>query len=326
MNRFALLVIALSLCGIGNFAAADEPFRKWMDYFHGAWTYESSSGKKGEIAFKYAPGKYAMIGVRPDSQEGVQIVGWQPDRGMVVDTEYDEDGTYSVIEYAEIGEREMRGKFVHLSGPKGNFAYVMVVVKIKGDDQATSVIKGTNEKGEGLEVRNTFHRKEQADAPSLEPTGKVPAKVLEYNRHPIGNWVAEVELKGQQREVRMSVKPMPGEVGYLIHWTGPGGPGNPETQLTAIGGWDPTEQVYREMGFATNGDFFSFVYKQLSDSTFEGKGSGTYLGKAMREKVLVDRKSPEEYTWKASEIVVGDERLPDEVYYFRRVDDTQEKR
>ena len=76
-----------------------------------------------------------------------------------MDTEYDADGTYSVIEYSEFGEREMRGKFIHFSGPRGNFAGATVVVTKEDNDLATVVIEGKNDKGEVLDVRKTFCRK-----------------------------------------------------------------------------------------------------------------------------------------------------------------------
>ncbi len=100
-----------------------------------------------------------MLGMQPGSDASVQIVGWQPDRGVLVDTEYDKDGTYSVIEYSEIGDREMRGTFTHSSGPNGNFAGATVVITIEQDDLATSVIKAKGANGEIVEVRNTFRRK-----------------------------------------------------------------------------------------------------------------------------------------------------------------------
>lgn len=151
-----------------------------------------------------------------------------------------------------------------------------------------------------------------------EKAGPVPPQVLEANRYLIGTWTADVVLDGQPRQVTMTVKPMPDEVGYVIHWKGPGGPGQPDTVLTGVGGWDAGAQVYRELGFATNGDAFAFTYKQLTETTFEGDGTGTYVGKKMQEKVFVDRKTRDEFTWKATDITVGDQRLPDETYYFRR--------
>jgi hypothetical protein len=322
MNR-VLLVIALAICSVSSTVTATEPYRQWMDRLQGVWEFESSTGRRGEIAFKYLPGNYAMIGIQPDNHTSVQIAGWQPDRGVLVDTQYNADGTYSVIEYAEISEREMRGTFTHFVRPDGNFAGASVVVTRDGDDQATSVISGKSKEGQPLEIKNTFRRKSPEAAAVKEPAANLPAEVLKSMRYLFGAWVADVELAGEKRQVRMFVKPMPGDVGYLIHWTGPGGPGMPDTQLTAIGGWDPTEQVYREMGFATNGDFINFVYKPRSESIFDGKGSGTYMGKKLQERVFVDRKSRDEFTWTASEITVGGEGLPDEVYHFRRVEETQ---
>jgi hypothetical protein len=315
------MLVVLMVCSVTHPATAEEAYRKWMDYFSGAWSYESSDGRTGEVVMKYAPGKYAMIATRPGPAGGVQLVGWQPDRKVMVDTQYDADGTYSVIEYGEIGERELRGKFMQFSGPQGNFAGSEVVVKIESQDVAVAVITARSQSGEETEVKYTYRRQDKPALADKEQTSPLPKKVRDAMGYLVGEWVADVELQGEKRKVHMTVKPMPGEVGYVIHWKGPGGPGTPDTEMTAIGGWDTGEDVCREMGFATNGDFFNFVYKQLSETTFEGKGSGVYLGKPLRERLFVDRTSADAFTWTASDIVVGDQPMPDEVHYFRRVKD-----
>jgi hypothetical protein len=45
------------------------------------------------------------------------------------------------------------------------------------------------------------------------------------------------------------------------------------------------------------------------------------MGKAMTEKVSVNRSGPDEFTWSASEIVVDGKPVPDEIYHFRRDED-----
>ncbi|MCU0962969.1 MAG: hypothetical protein MUF48_22985 [Pirellulaceae bacterium] len=321
MKRGILMLGVLIVCTATYRATAEEPYRKWLDYFRGSWSYESSDGRTGEVMMKDAPGGYAMIATRPGPAGAVQLIGWQPDRKVIVDTTYDADGTYSVVEYGEIGERELRGKFVQFSGPHGNFAGSDVVVRIESPDVAIAVISLHDPSGDKTELTFTYRRQDKPTAAEKARTSPLPKKVRDAMEYLVGQWVAEVDLQGEKRTIHMSVKPMPDDVGYVIHWTGPGGPGAPDTVLTGIGGWDAGEEVCREMGFATNGDFFSFVYKQLSETTFEGKGSGIYQGKPMRETLFVNRTSPDTFTWTASNIVVGDQPMPDEVHYFRRVKD-----
>ena len=55
-------------------AVADEPDRKWLDFFEGEWTYESSTGRKGEIDLQYVPGRFAMIGTKPGARW--RATGW----------------------------------------------------------------------------------------------------------------------------------------------------------------------------------------------------------------------------------------------------------
>ena len=151
---------------------------------------------------------------------------------------------------------------------------------------------------------------------SSQDVESVPDHVIQNTRYLSGEWTAEVELAGEKRQIKMTVKPMPGEVGYVIHWYGPGGPGKEDTQLTAIGGWNASSNRYQEMGFGTNGDHFSFIYKPLdatkpaANQRFEAEGTGVYMGKPMTEKIFVERQGQDGFIWKATDIRVGGEAVP----------------
>jgi len=161
MTRNALFVLAASILTFQSIVSADEhqPHRKWMAYFHGTWTFENQDGEQAEVTFDYVPGKYAMVGKRPTNPGGIQLVGWQPDRGVMVDTEYDGDGSYSEIEYSEFGETQMKGKFIHYTTPEEDFAGALITVTIESDDVASAVVKGTGKSGKTLNRKTFFHRK-----------------------------------------------------------------------------------------------------------------------------------------------------------------------
>ena len=159
MNHAPFLALAASFV-VASSAISDEPHKKWMDYFQGGWESESSNGEKGGTEFKYVPGHYATIGTRSTKPGGVQLVGWQMNRNVLVDTEYGADGAYSVIEYDKFGDKEMHGKFVHYWDPeKGDRSGATIVVKIESLDVASAVISGRTKDGEPFELRLTFKRK-----------------------------------------------------------------------------------------------------------------------------------------------------------------------
>ncbi len=160
MNRLSFLVIAIAV-SLSSKSFAEEPaYKEWMEYFHGSWTGQSSDGKASEVEFKYVPGNYAMIGTRPPGSGGVQLVGWQSDRKVLVDTEYDANGSYSEIEYSDFGDNVMRGKFVHLwDAENGDLSGATIVVTKEGDDLASMVITGKTKSGEPVEIRGKLRRK-----------------------------------------------------------------------------------------------------------------------------------------------------------------------
>ena len=158
MNRQALVLFALITC-VSSTAMAQDPHKKWMNYFHGSWTSEASDGATGGVDFKFVPGVFAMVGTRARTPEGVQPVGWRPDRKVLVDTEYNADGSYSEIEYSEFGEKEMRGKFVHYwDMEKGDLSGATILVKIENQDNASAVISGMTKDGQPFETRLKFRR------------------------------------------------------------------------------------------------------------------------------------------------------------------------
>ena len=163
-----------------------------------------------------------------------------------------------------------------------------------------------------------------------EDVESVPEHVIQNTKYLTGEWTAEVELAGEKRQVRMTVEPMPGNVGFVIRSRGPGGPGKEDIELTGILGWDASSGRYVETSFGTNGDYFNFRYKLL-DATlppaaqkFEAEGSGVYMGKPMTEKLFVERQGQDSFIWKATDIKVGGQAIPDEVYHFTRSKDVAE--
>ena len=101
-----------------------------------------------------------MIGKRPADKAAVQLIGWQPDRKILVDTHYDAKGGYSEIEYTEIDELHLRGKFVKNWDPEdGDQKGATIVVTKENDDLASVVITSKNKSGEVSERRLKFRRK-----------------------------------------------------------------------------------------------------------------------------------------------------------------------
>lgn len=147
-------VLIVALC---SSAIADEPYQKWMDFFEGSWTAEPATGQKEEVTFSYVEGKYAMIGKRSGGKAATQLVGWQPDRKVMVDTYYQAGGDYSVVEYDNIGDDSMTGQFKTLLIEGADFAGAKVLVtKV---DSNTATVRIT--KGGDLDLRITYRRNKQ---------------------------------------------------------------------------------------------------------------------------------------------------------------------
>ncbi len=159
LRRILLCLFLAILVSPQLHGAEDDPgYRKWMDYFEGKWSVESETGEKEQVVFSYVPGKYAMTGRRKGDSKAAQLIGWRPDRGVMVDTHYSDDG-YSVVEYSDLEDpKTLKGKFTAFSTPDGDFPGALVIVKVVDHNTAIVHLTGKNKEGKTLNSKMTYKR------------------------------------------------------------------------------------------------------------------------------------------------------------------------
>lgn len=152
-----------------------------------------------------------------------------------------------------------------------------------------------------------------------QPPGGVDPVFVEHAKYMGGDWDVKVTIDDKTSDARMSVQGVPGQYAYVLRWQGTGtlSPGTP--RATGLGGWDAEKKAIRDVWQSNDGDSVTHLMRPTGEGALAGEARGVAGGKSIRHKIRMERKGPDEWVWKATEVVIGDEKQPDRILHGRRV-------
>jgi hypothetical protein len=149
---------------------------------------------------------------------------------------------------------------------------------------------------------------------------KVPEEAIEHLKYLAGKWTAEgetgpLEFKGEYRAEWTT-----GKHCLVLHatWTSSE---RPTEHATAVCGWDAAKKQIVETWFYSGNSHSVFRCTIRAPSVLEGTLTGR---ESTGDDVIANielLKTPDEFTWTATERIVGGRCEPDSVICFRRVKD-----
>lgn len=148
----------------------------------------------------------------------------------------------------------------------------------------------------------------EAKAPSV-----LPSEVLKELQGLSGEWSFELTRGDQVEKVTWTWRWAP-ERHCLI-----GRLASDDAQANSLMGYDKSTERITDLAFFTNGDYYLFRYRIVSPGVWQGEGVGIDQGKAFTEKLELKRSGRDEFTWKATDFVLGGEKQADLIGVGRRV-------
>ena len=141
----------------------------------------------------------------------------------------------------------------------------------------------------------------------------MPPEVLKELQTLSGEWNLEMTLDGKVQKTTWIGRWAPERHCQVGRVTGDG------VQANTLTGYDKSTNTITELAFYANGDYYLFRYRVVSPGLWEGEGVGIDRGKAFTEKLELKRNGRDEFTWKATDFVLGGEKQADLIAVGRRV-------
>lgn len=141
----------------------------------------------------------------------------------------------------------------------------------------------------------------------------LPPKVLKELQGLSGEWSFELTRGDQVEKVTWIWRWAP-ERHCLI-----GRMASEDAQANSLMGYDKSTEQINDLAFYNNGDYFLFRYRIVSPGLWQGEGVGIDGGKPFSEKLEFRRSGRDEFTWKATDFVLGGEKQTDLIGVGRRV-------
>ena len=149
---------------------------------------------------------------------------------------------------------------------------------------------------------------------------KVPDEAMEHFKYLAGKWTAEGETGQLEFRGEYRAEWTPGKHCLVLHatWTSSD---RPTEYATAVCGWDAQKKQIVETWFYSGNSHSVFRYAIRGPSVLEGTSTGR---ESTGDDVIANvelLKTSDEFTWTATERLVGGRCEPDSVICFRRVTD-----
>jgi hypothetical protein len=146
----------------------------------------------------------------------------------------------------------------------------------------------------------------------------VPKNVLKEFAYFVGDWTMEGKIDDERAEATFSTRWAPGKHMLVFNssWSGPEG----DSLGSGIFGWDAAEEKIVTLEFWSDGWSHHRQYTVKSPTLWEARATGVNSdGERIKQQVTLEKKGPDEWTWRATQTVVGGEDETEAVLHFRKI-------
>lgn len=300
------LVLAASMVVGQTSGGMPQEVRAHIDkHIIGEWTTQTTWGGKvaeGESKARWGQGGASVItettGVdfAGDRVHVTTVLGWDADAKCIVDYSVTSKGERWNYRWTDFSGDTWAGQGVGIYNGKEWHS----PAKIRWEEDSSTYEDTTEGKPFVIvSERKVSHIAQQAG------TTAVPAAVLEQFQYFVGEWTAEGTTgDGEAAQATFTVKWAPGKKTLLFdaYWS------DPEIKSLGSGifGWDAADERVHTSEFWDNGVYHHRHYTIKSDRAWEGDEFAGINdeGKRVRQKVKLEIRNPNEWTWEASERVL----------------------